>query len=164
MALAVVFSIVRWIARYFKTHSVIPEAEDYFMFLALAFYLTMNALYLSALPVVYRLLDFAAGLEAPWATLIDDDVYMLKEFFAIDMVFWATLWCVKFSLLFMFRRLSTGLPMYRAYWYFVMGFTLVVLIGAAVSNITACPSMTAWFTPGEIKMSRESTSLLLICL
>src|SRR5579871_2338497 len=118
------------------------------MFLALAFYLTMGSLYLSALPVVYRLLGFAAGLEPIWPTLFSDGEHMLKEFFAIDMVFWATLWCVKFSLLFMFRRLTTGLPRYIAYWYFVMGFSVVALIGAAVSNITACSSMTAWFTVG----------------
>jgi hypothetical protein len=122
--------------------------EDIFMLLALAFYLTMDGLYLSALPVLYRLLDFADGVGPPWATIIEDGVYMLKEFFAIDMLFWATLWSVKFSLLFIFRRLTNGLPRYRAYWVFVMCFTVLVLIGAVISNITACSSMTAWFTLG----------------
>jgi hypothetical protein len=148
MTLSVLFVIARQIARYYKTQSFVPEMEDIFMFLALAFYLTMDGLYLSALPVVYRLLDYAAGIEPPWATLVEDDVYAIKEFFAIDMLFWATLWSVKFSLLFMFRRLTKGLPKYRAYWIFVMCFTVIMLIGAVISNITACSSMTAWFTPG----------------
>jgi hypothetical protein len=148
MTISVLFFISRQIARYYKTQSFTPEMEDIFMFLALAFYLTMAGLYLSALPVVYRLLDYAAGLEPAWPTLYSDDVYMVEEFFAIDMLFWATLWSVKFSLLFMFRRLTNGLPRYRTYWIAVMCFTVIVLIGAIISNITACSSMTAWFTPG----------------
>lgn len=148
MSLSVLFFISRQIARYYKAQSFAHEMEDIFMFLALAFYLTMAGLYLSALPVVYRMLDFAAGLEPAWPTLLSDDVYMLKEFFAIDMLFWATLWSVKFSLLFMFRRLTNGLPKYRTYWLAVTCFTGIVLVGAIISNITACSSMTAWFTPG----------------
>ncbi len=148
MTLSILFFISRQVARHYKTQSFVPEMEDIFMLLALVFYLTMAGLYLSALPVVYRLLDYAAGLEPAWPTLYDDDVYMIKEFFAIDMLFWATLWCVKYSLLFMFRRLTTGLPRYRLYWICIMCFTTIVLIGAVISNITACSSMIAWFTPG----------------
>ena len=150
MSISVVFFVSRQVARYYKTQSFVPEMEDIFMLLALAFYLTMDGLYLSALPVLYQLLDFADGVAPPWATMIEDGVYMLKEFFAIDMLFWATLWSVKFSLLFIFRRLTNGLPRYRAYWVFVMCFTVIVLIGAVISNITACSSMTAWFTLGTL--------------
>jgi|SRR5271170_3307374 len=148
MTISLPFFIFRQVARYYKMQSFVPEMEDIFMLLALAFYLTMDGLYLSTLPVIYRVLDYAAGLTPPWATLVEDDVYILKEFFAIDMLFWATLWSVKFSLLFMFRRLTNGLPRYRAYWIFVMYFTVIVLIGSIISNITACSSMTMWFTPG----------------
>jgi hypothetical protein len=150
MPISAVFFVSRQVARYCKTKSFVPEMEDIFMFLALAFYLTMDGLYLSALPVLYRLLDFADGVAPVWPTIIEDGVYMLKEFFAIDMLFWATLWSVKFSLLFIFRRLTNGLPRYRAYWVFVMCFTVIVLIGAVISNITACSSMTAWFTLGTL--------------
>ena len=58
----------------YKTQSFVPEMEDIFMLLALAFYLTMDGLYLSALPVLYQLLDFADGVAPPWATMIKDGV------------------------------------------------------------------------------------------
>lgn len=108
------------------------------MILALAFYVTMDGLNISALPIVYQRLDHLdSSAEGEY----------VPEYFAI-ITFWATLWCVKFGQLSMLYCITNGLAGPRIYWYIVIGFTILAIIGAVISNIIACSSMTAWFTPG----------------
>jgi hypothetical protein len=90
-----------------------------------------------------------AGLAPPYASLMSDLVSMLKEFFAVQIFFWLTLWAVKFSLLLMFQRLTTGLPIYERVWWGVVIFTFLSFVGCVVSQFTSCSSMHAWFTAGE---------------
>lgn len=146
MVLAVVIVIVRTGTRWWKAHSF--QAEDYFIWFALASFISMCAIYLAAYPTLYGALAVAAGEEPPWATMESDLVAMLHLFFAVQFLFWTTLWSVKFSLLWMFRRLTLGLPLYGRIWLAITIFTLITYLACVVTEFTSCSSMTAWFTPG----------------
>jgi hypothetical protein len=153
LCIAAVFVLMRAGARYFKTRKLPMASEDIFIYLALCSFAIMCALYLAAMPTYYNVEEIAAGLKAPYASLETDLVALLKEFFAVQIFFWLTLWCVKWSLLFMFRRLTDGLPMYTKIWWAVLGFTIVTFIGAFISEFTSCSSMHAWFTAGKRLLS-----------
>ena len=57
----------------------------------------------------------------------DDTVVMTKMIFAAPCMFWMTLWSIKFSLLFLYRRLLTGISsMYTKIWWAIVGFCIVV--------------------------------------
>lgn len=62
------------------------------------------------MPTLYNAEAIAAGLMKPYGTLEMDLSAMLREFLAVQMFFWATLWAVKLSLLFMFKALTVDLP------------------------------------------------------
>ncbi|KAH9209050.1 hypothetical protein DL95DRAFT_478545 [Leptodontidium sp. 2 PMI_412] len=125
LVISCVFVALRTSARWFKTRQIPFAAEDVFMLIG-------------------------AGLLAPHATFLHDLSVMLKEFFAVQFFFWSTLWCVKLSLLFMFQRLTTGLPTYTRVWWAVLTFTILTYVGCAVSQFTSCSSMHAWFSPAGL--------------
>lgn len=118
------------------------------MYLALASFAITCALYLATMPTFYNVTAIAAGKMAPYASLEADLVPMLKEFFAVQIFFWLTLWAVKWSLLFMFKALTNGIALYTNIWWGALAFTVLTLIGCIISNFTSCSSMDAWFTAG----------------
>jgi hypothetical protein len=72
----------------------------------------------------------------------------VKLGFAAQIMFYATLWSVKFSLLWMFRRLTAGLPAYDHAWIAIMVFTFATFVGGFVSHFVVCDNMTDWFAYG----------------
>lgn len=104
-------------------------------------------LYLNALPRLKHITLVGTGLKAPYANIRSDLTIILKSFLTIQVLYWGTLWSVKLSLLFMFRKLTTGLLVYTRIWWAVLAFTIVSFILCVVSAFTCCSSMHAWFSP-----------------
>jgi hypothetical protein len=152
MTLSIIFVIARTLCRWWKLRAF--EMEDFFNWLALAFYLAMSGLYIHVLPILYFSQAVAAGTATPTVDLIERVTDMLKCFFAIQMLFWLTLYAVKFSLLWMFRRLAVGLLVYSRIWMCITAFTFLTLVGCIISEVTSCSSMTAYFTPGKVSPAR----------
>ncbi|GJN75003.1 hypothetical protein PLICBS_009099 [Purpureocillium lilacinum] len=130
--------------------------EDIFMYLALASFAITAALYLATIPTFFNVMAITAGQMQPYASLPNDLVVMLREFFVVQLFFWLTLWAVKWSLLFMFKRLTDGLPLYNRIWWAVLVFSILTFIGCCISNFTSCSSMHAWFTAGECATPRDA--------
>lgn len=112
------------------------------------------------MPTLYNATEIMAGKMEPYASLPADLIAMLKEFFAVQMFFWLTLWAVKWSLLFMFKRLTKGIRLYTNIWWGALAFTVLTFIGCVVSGVTSCSSMDAWFTAG-MNIPLQSISWLL---
>lgn len=130
------------------------------MYLAVVSFAITCALYLATMPTFYNVNEVMVGKMKPYASLQTDLVAMLKEFFAVQIFFWLTLWAVKWSLLFMFKGLTNGIPLYTNIWWGALAFTVITFIGCVVSNFTSCSSMDAWFTAG-MNISLDSVSWLL---
>lgn len=151
-------------ARWYKLRKIPYQTEDIFMYLALVSFILTVALYYSTIDTFFRVTALSEGREKPWATLNDDLVLMLKEFFVVQFFFWLTLWAVKWSLLFMFKRLTHGLPIYNQIWWAVLVYSVLVFIGCCISNFTSCSSMKAWFTAGECSTSARDARAKAISL
>lgn len=148
-------------ARWYKLRKVPLEMEDIFMYLALVAFILTVALYYATIETFFRITALAVGQGEPWPGMADDLVVMLKEFFVVQFFFWLTLWAVKWSLLFMFKRLTNGLPVYNKIWWAVFAYSVLVFIGSCISNFTSCSSMKAWFTAGECNTPRDSRAKLI---
>ncbi|KAI9733460.1 MAG: hypothetical protein M1818_007208 [Claussenomyces sp. TS43310] len=144
LSLAISFSAARCVARWIKVRTV--QLEDVFMWLALICFIAMNALIIASLPLFYG--NFETQTQA-------DYVKALKLGFVSDIFFYSALWCVKFSLLFMFCRVTADLPQYRWVWIAIMIFTFLTYVGCIIGHILDCRSMTAWFTPGQCGSHRD---------
>ncbi|KFZ24021.1 hypothetical protein V502_01503 [Pseudogymnoascus sp. VKM F-4520 (FW-2644)] len=156
LCVAVLFVSMRCVARWFKTRGLPWAAEDLFMYLALVSFAITCALYLATMPTLYNVTEIMVGKMEPYASLQTDLVTMLKEFFAVQMFFWLTLFAVKWSLLFMFKRLTEGIRLYTNIWWGALAFTVLTFIGCIVSGVTSCSSMDAWFTAGLCETPRDA--------
>jgi hypothetical protein len=138
------FLVARTFARYIKLRKL--QLEDFMMFLALASFLSMAGVYLVALPPLYRVIDVSAGRMPLYYKFFDDGYLIIKGLFAATMLFWATLWAVKVSLLLLFRHLMVGLTNYMRLWWTLLVFTLVTFVGCVVSEVLSCEH---WFQIGS---------------
>jgi len=156
LCVGVVAVLMRTFARWYKLRKAPFEVEDCFMYLALVSFAIMTALYLATIPTFFNLAAITEGRMMPYPSLPDDLVVMLKEFFVVQFFFWLTLWAVKWSLLFMFRRLTDGIHFFNKIWWAIFVFSVLTFIGCCISNFTSCSSMKAWFTAGECMTPRDA--------
>ncbi|EXJ71951.1 uncharacterized protein A1O5_04453 [Cladophialophora psammophila CBS 110553] len=131
------------------------QAEDFFLLLAYLFFLSLTIMYIVLTPTMFRVTDASTGKIPIYPEILDDSLFMIKIFFANTMIFWFTLYSVKFAFLCLYRRLMTGIPVYMKLWWAAAGFCILTLIGCVVSNFTSCHSMHAWFTPGLCAEKRD---------
>jgi hypothetical protein len=118
------FCIARFTARWYKALRF--QAEDIFMLMAWAFFLGMSISYVVLIPAMYRVNAVKSGKAPLYPTLLKDANLMIKIFFCNSMLLFMTLWSVKFSLLFLYRRLMTGLPKQMRWWWAVTIFCVLV--------------------------------------
>ncbi|KAE9363007.1 hypothetical protein N431DRAFT_390519 [Stipitochalara longipes BDJ] len=159
LTISCVFVALRSGARWFKNGKIPIATEDVFIYLGLATNIATSGLYLDLLPRLQRIALVEIGQLAPYPTIDTDIVTALKEVLSIQIFFWATLWSVKLSLLFMFKRLTNGLSLYTKIWWGVLVFSVLSFLGCVISAFESCSSMHAWFSPlGECAKSRDNVA------
>ncbi|PON20616.1 hypothetical protein TGAM01_v210490 [Trichoderma gamsii] len=72
---------MRTAARWFKNRRIPLQTEDILIYGALASFAIMTALYLATIPTLFDSIAIKAGLMKPYASLENDLVVMLHEFF-----------------------------------------------------------------------------------
>ena len=103
------------------------EAPDYLLYTAFLFYVAVCALYLYMAPRLFRFNEVMSGKAEPWLTIQRDVVIMYNSLFVNTLLFWSCLWCAKFSLLVLYRKLMAGLPyVYMRVWWVVVIFCVFV--------------------------------------
>lgn len=118
------FMAARSIARWYKGWRF--QAEDLFILLAYAFFLSMSISYLAIIPPLYRVTAVSEGIIPPYRAVLKDSLAIIKVFFTDSMLLFFTLWSVKFSMLFLYRRLMVGLPKHLRWSWAVFAFCVVV--------------------------------------
>lgn len=103
------------------------QLQDYLLYIAYGFFLVMSICYLVIAPKMYLIERVSRGVIRPWPTMKRDIVTYVRFMFVTHMCFWVSLWLVKFSLLILYKRLLTGLPIiYLQIWWAVLIFCLIV--------------------------------------
>lgn len=137
----VVFTAARTVLRWQKVHAI--QVEDCLVWLATVFYICFVSLYIAVFPVYDRVSKVGAGELAPYPSIVHDSYFMLACLFSAQLLFWSTLWTIKLSLLFWFRRLIQGLPKYTLLWRCIAGFTLLSFVACVVTQFASCKSVSA---------------------
>jgi hypothetical protein len=140
---ASLFMAARCTARWYRVWRF--QIEDLFILLAYAFFLSMSISYLVIIPPLYRVTAFSDGIIPAYPTILSDSLIIIKVFFTDSMLLWFTLWSVKFSLLFLYRRLMVGLPKHRRWWWAVFAFCVVVSL--IPKELAACLSANIDYGP-----------------
>jgi hypothetical protein len=98
------------------------------MLMAWAFFLGMSISYVVLIPAMYRVNAVESGKVPLYPTLLKDANLMIKILICNSMLLCTALWSVKFSLLFLYRRLMNGLPKQMRWWWAVTIFCNLVYI------------------------------------
>ncbi|KAF1947957.1 hypothetical protein EJ02DRAFT_391409 [Clathrospora elynae] len=126
-------------------------ASDYFVFLAFAFYVIMCALYISVSPYMQRVYAVINGETPPYATMKEDAVVMTKMIFAAPCMFYLTLWSIKLSLLFLYRKLLIGISkQYIVIWWGIAGFCVLTFGGNYIMYFRSCGTISGFWMGGCI--------------
>ncbi|KAK0741504.1 hypothetical protein B0T18DRAFT_330867 [Schizothecium vesticola] len=123
--------------------------EDYWIFLALASLLTLcilETIQLQSLFHITAVLTGAIPLSQELITFTED--YLRYEF-AIIVLFWTVLWCVKASFLSLYFKLFRELIHYRHVWYFLSVFTLLAYAGCLITLSLSCGHISNFFKFGQ---------------
>lgn len=147
---------MRTSARWFKIRHIPLSSEDLFIYAAVVSFTITCALYLATMPTYFNAMAIAVGTMEPYASLENDLRVTLKELFVAQFFFWGTLWAVKWSLLFTFKRITDGLLVYTRVWWGIFIFSILTFIGCCISTFTTCSSMHAWFTAGLCETDRDA--------
>lgn len=148
MVVATIFVLTRIVVRWKAAHGF--GLDDYFCWAALVFYLAYSGLYVSIFPKIYTFQDIKEGKMQLPPDFQEQYTKMLLSILATNIMFWTALWCVKISLLLMFRRLIERVgSMYRMIWYGVLIFNVVVYIIAVVSGLVSCGPIHNYTIVGE---------------
>ncbi|KAL4872574.1 hypothetical protein BDV12DRAFT_182918 [Aspergillus spectabilis] len=118
--------------------------EDILLLFAYAFFIELTALYLSIVPVYFRVAGVGSGKLAPYPTVEDDAVKFRTYYFVTTLSLWLCLWMVKFSLLSLYKRFLSGKAFIIAWWVTLL-FCVLVLIGCALSSWLSCSGVDGWF-------------------
>lgn len=101
------------------------QIEDGFCLFSWVAFIVMAILYIVVTPVLYRV-DTAISTDTLYPEILKDSLFLIEIFFANTIIFWIVLWSVKLSLLFLYKRLFTGLPSQMKWWWAVFIFTILV--------------------------------------
>ena len=146
--------------------------EDGWLLAAFCIFIVIASLYMNAIPIMFRLEALGKGQIELYPTVADDGLMLQKTFFVTTSGLWICLWCVKFSLMAVYKRLMAGLPRYIMVWWALIVLCVVVrsclppirsppnslsqlLAGAITSSMLSCSSMKAWFTAGACSTPRD---------
>lgn len=124
-------------------------AEDYWIFLAFASLLTLCILETIQLPSLFHITAVLAGAIPLSAQLITFTEDYLKYEFAIIILFWTVLWCVKASFLALYLKLFRELVIYRRVWYFLAVFTFLAYAGCIITLCLSCGHISNFFKFGQ---------------
>jgi len=102
------------------------QPEDLLIIAAYVFFMVLTILYIVVAGPLFRITKVGIGKAPQYPEMMEDYRFMLKLFFCNTMFLWLTLWCVKFSLLALYRKLMSGLQAYVRLWWAVSIFCAVV--------------------------------------
>ncbi|KAL2801764.1 hypothetical protein BJX63DRAFT_438507 [Aspergillus granulosus] len=119
--------------------------EDLLLLLAYAFFIELTAVYLTIVPVYFRVAAVGNGKLAPYPTVVQDSIRFRTYYFVTTLSLWLCLWMVKFSLLSLYKRFLSGKVLIIAWWA-TMTFCVLALIGCALSSWLSCTGVNGWFT------------------
>lgn len=151
MVVGIIFVFCRTGFRWYASRRF-SWGEDGFCWMALVCQIVLTGIYLSILDDIYfvnreqkRIKAALMANDKANANIHPDMQYhaekMLRGLWPVQYFFWGCLWCVKFSLLLMFKRLTERVPFHLKMWWGVVVFTGLAFIGCIISQLTSCSSI-----------------------
>ena len=113
----------------------------------------MAVMYQLIIPTMFEIDSIIKG-AAPGPGFMERATFFLKLQFAIIVLFWTTLWAVKFAFLFFYRQILKGLPDQMRWWQALVFFTGLTYLSAWVTQLLSCQPISHYFVLGKVFSGR----------
>jgi hypothetical protein len=115
MAFVTVFMFLRLACQIIRRKRL--QLQDYFLYIAYTFYLSLCVLYIIVTPILFEIQDITTGVLPMPSDFLKTAGLTSRLIWSAQTCFYSCLWSVKFSLLSLYRKLSVGLqPIYFRIW------------------------------------------------
>lgn len=160
--LAAVFTLLRLGVRLFHIKKL--HADDFLAIAGVCCLIILACLNQYQSPVIYALISASKGevLPPPYDTQLGLGlglVYQAKLQFAFMIVFWTSLWCIKFSFLLFYHNLFVGIQGYMRWWWGVVIFSIMTYVASLLTLFLSCLPFRQRFS-----IERELSFFLYNCL
>jgi hypothetical protein len=108
------------------------EWQDGWLYIAFAAYLALCITYTHITPTFFKLEQLAKGENLGWEGMHKDIRLTTEVIFTSGIMFWTCLWCVKFSLLALYKKLLVGVSYAWTYTYWSIVLFCVLVRGLAL--------------------------------
>ncbi|CAO2652282.1 Nn.00g005650.m01.CDS01 [Neocucurbitaria sp. VM-36] len=153
IALTSTVFVARIIVQIWRRKTV--EMQDIWLYIAFAAYLTFSILYIIITPIFFKLEALTKGELTGWVGMQQDIKLASEIMWSSGMEFWTCLWCVKFSLLALYKKLLVGMPnAYLWTWWGTLVFCIITYITCFITGPgLACDDTKAFFEDGKMCLS-----------
>ncbi|KAB2098871.1 hypothetical protein AG0111_0g12886 [Alternaria gaisen] len=147
-----VLTALRGFLRWKSQHRLF--ADDHFVFFGLLSLTALSVVITRLLPQFFLAQEYSKAAIAypntpmplPPDEFVDRTRTALKLMFSQMLLFWTTLWAAKFSILFFFRRLVIGLPIYMRAWWLCFILVLLLYLASIASNFLTCRPLSRYWS------------------
>lgn len=146
MSLAIVFTIIRTATRLHVFGRL--YADDVCVYFALLTLLMTGALYTRIVPIIFEFEYILYGEKGITAGFVQRVNLFLRLQFAIILLFWTSIWAVKFSFLVWYRKLLAAPSNQMVLWWGVSAFTFLAYIGCWITQLESCKPISNYFLLG----------------
>lgn len=123
------------------------------VYLALLTLIAMAITYHYVIPDMYEVVRVAAGEEDLSAHFVSDADFYLRCQFGLIVLFWTSVWAVKFSILAFYRSLFDKLTLHATFlrwsWWGVLVLTASSYLGCWATQIVSCWPIWTYFHIGN---------------
>lgn len=151
VAVAIAFTLIRTRIRLYVYGRLF--ADDIAVYIAVVLLVIIAIMYQVITPTMFIIDQVASTLSpgmVPPPNFMEEATIFLKIQFAIIILFWTTLWAVKFSFLLYYKNIFAGLPNHLFWWRIVCGLVLFAYLGCWATQLAACSPIVNYFSLGIV--------------
>ena len=146
VGLSIVFTIIRTAIRLHVFRRL--YADDGFVYFALAVLISTAVLYTYIIPVLFEFSSITQGQMGVTTGFFQRIEFFLRLQFAIILLFWTTVWAVKFSFLMWYRKMLAVPTNNMRLWWGILGFTFLAYVGCWITQLESCKPISNFFHYG----------------
>ena len=147
VGLAVFFTLLRTAIRLHVFRRL--YADDACVYFAVIVLLSTGVLTTLIVPIMFEFEYIVRGQKGVTAGFVQRVNYFLRLQFAIIVLFWTSIWAVKFSFLIWYRKLLAVPSDRLVLWWGVFTFTFLAYIGCWITQLESCRPISNYFLLGR---------------
>jgi len=144
--MAIIFVVLRTAIRFHVHHSL--SVDIVCVYVALAMLISTAGIYTKITPTMFEVDRVTSGAERPSLEFLERATLYLKCQFALIVLFWTSVWAVKFSILMFYKGLFHRLPRQNRYWWFVFGYVGLSYLACWGTQLASCWPIPTYFSLG----------------